>query len=67
MQIVVNGDTVQVSGEGISVSELLALYELDPKHVIVEQNREIVDRGIYEKTRIKEADRLELVHIVGGG
>jgi sulfur carrier protein len=65
--------TVQVNGKGrevprgITVLGLLESLELNPSLVVVEHNREILDRGSYGETPVEEKDVLELVHFVGGG
>ncbi|NNM06001.1 MAG: sulfur carrier protein ThiS, partial [Gemmatimonadetes bacterium] len=41
--------------------------DLTPALVVVEMNREILDRGRYEDVVVAEKDSLELVHFVGGG
>jgi len=51
----------------LSVSGLLEWLNLNPALVVVELNREILDRGSYEKKLIVAEDVLELVHFVGGG
>jgi sulfur carrier protein len=35
--------------------------------VAIELNREIVHKEQWPQTRLKEGDRLEIVHFVGGG
>jgi thiamine biosynthesis protein ThiS len=35
--------------------------------VAVEMNREIVPRAQWQATALKDGDRLEIVHFVGGG
>jgi thiamine biosynthesis protein ThiS len=40
---------------------------MKPDRVAVELNREIVPRDRWSRTRLKESDRLEIVHFVGGG
>lgn len=68
-----SGIRVQINGEdrevqsGLSVSELLESLDLRPSLVVVELNREILDRGLYGETSVAEGDVLELVHFVGGG
>ncbi len=65
--------TVQLNGkaralpEGLTVTELLESLELNPQLVVVERNREILDRSEYAQTRVEDEDVLELVHFVGGG
>ena len=61
-----NGDEREVPG-GLSVRELLERLELNPSLVVVERNREIVERERYGQVPVEEGDRLELVHFVGGG
>lgn len=66
IRIHLNGEDRDVP-EGISVRQLLEHLELNPSLVVVERNREIVDRERYADVPVEEGDRLELVHFVGGG
>lgn len=52
---------------GLSVTGLLQSFDLDPLLVVVELNREILDRERFPATEIREGDQVELVHFVGGG
>ena len=61
-----NGEDREVP-KGISVSALLEWLDLNPALVVVELNREILDRGRYEEFAVEDGDVLELVHFVGGG
>lgn len=47
--------------------ELLTELGLNPRLIAVEYNGEILHRQNWEKTTVKEGDRLEVVTIVGGG
>lgn len=64
--VVVNGDERQLSGRP-SLVELLHLLELDPRRVVVELNRQIVRRPDLPGVALRDGDRVELVHFVGGG
>lgn len=64
--LVVNGEGMLVP-EGTSVAGLLVQLGLDGRKVAVERNEEIVPRSVYEATRLAPADRLEIVHFIGGG
>jgi sulfur carrier protein len=66
IRVRINGTERFVPG-GLSVSQLLEHLELVPATIVVELNREILERSDYEETDVKEGDRLELVHFVGGG
>jgi thiamine biosynthesis protein ThiS len=51
----------------LTVTGLLEWLGLNPALVVVELNREILDRDHYGDTDVAEGDNLELVHFVGGG
>jgi sulfur carrier protein len=70
--------TLHINGEartfdaapGGDLSTLAALIEslaMKPDRVAVELNREIVPRDRWPQTPLKDGDRLEIVHFVGGG
>ena len=64
--VTVNGKDRLVPA-GITVTGLLEALELNPALVVVERNREILDRGRYSAVGVEAGDVLELVHFVGGG
>jgi thiamine biosynthesis protein ThiS len=66
IRITVNGDTRDVA-PGRTVEQFLGDLGLHPRLVVVERNREILDRARYAATEVKAGDMLELVHFVGGG
>lgn len=66
IHITVNGDARSVPA-GRSVTDLLLELDLRPELVVVERNREILERSRYADTPLRDGDTLELVHFVGGG
>lgn len=66
MQIQVNGEPLAVA-PGSSLSDLVAQLELSGKRIAIELNLEIVPRSRYAETLLKEGDRVEIVHAIGGG
>ena len=66
MQIFVNGEGREVSGSE-TLASLLAELGLDPKHLAVEVNLEVVPRGEHASCLLTAGDRLEIVTLVGGG
>ena len=66
IRIRLNGQDREVPG-GRSVQDLLVSLELRPELVVVERNREILDRARYPEVVVEDGDTLELVHFVGGG
>ncbi|HWX56431.1 MAG TPA: sulfur carrier protein ThiS [Verrucomicrobiae bacterium] len=64
---------LQLNGEAREFTDTLVLAELvdqlgmKPDRVAVELNLEIVPRADWPATRLKDGDKLEIVHFVGGG
>jgi thiamine biosynthesis protein ThiS len=68
MNLTINGEPRSFSEPSLPLSALI-IEKLGMKgdRVAVELNRQIVPRGAWETTLLKEGDRLEIVHFVGGG
>ena len=66
VNITVNGDARDVES-GITVTRLLDSLGLHPRLIVVEYNREILNRESYDATEVRAGDNFELVHFVGGG
>jgi len=64
--ITINGDTKTLK-QPESLATLLISLEIDPKRVAVEHNLEIAPKSTYDVVEIKNGDRLEIVHFIGGG
>ncbi|MBR8828072.1 MAG: thiamine biosynthesis protein ThiS [Gomphosphaeria aponina SAG 52.96 = DSM 107014] len=62
----VNGKIHDCEGETLLL-KLLTQLEFNPRLIAVEYNGEILQRQNWEKTTLKEGDRIEVVTIVGGG
>ncbi len=66
IRVQLNGKERDVRGDH-TVGSLLESLELHPGMVVVELNREILERDSYRNFQISEGDTIELVHFVGGG
>ena len=66
MQVYVNGEYKELS-DGLSLLDLLNILNLPIQRIAVELNRSVVRRAEWESTQLKEDDRVEIVHFVGGG
>ena len=66
MHVTVNGETKAFS-QPLTVAQLLVGCGLDSRKVAVERNLEIVPRSGYEAEMIRDGDRIEIVHFIGGG
>ena len=66
IEIQLNGERREVP-EGLTLAGLLDWLKLPADRVAVERNREIAPRSAWASTIIQAADRVEVVHFVGGG
>lgn len=67
MNLLVNGEAVQLPASTETVAELLVHFGLTEKVVIVEHNQVILEKTNHQETRLADGDRIEIVHFVGGG
>ena len=66
LRVFVNGEERQFEAQ-ISVKGMLSKLGLDPAKIAVERNLEIVPRSRYGEVLLRDGDRLEIVHFIGGG
>jgi sulfur carrier protein len=64
--ITLNGDPHELAGP-LTVSELLARLEIDPRRVAIEHNLVVLKRTAFDQTTIQSGDQVEFVNFVGGG
>ena len=65
MTISLNGDPFEVAGP-LSVSELLATLDIDPRRIAVEHNLVVLKRAAFDRTIVNAGDQIEIVNFVGG-
>ena len=66
MQIQVNGERRELPA-GATVETLVATLDLGGRRVAVEVNEVLVPRSTYSAASLKDGDRVEIVHAIGGG
>ena len=66
MRVSVNGDLKEFSS-ALTLAELIAQLDLPLARIAIELNREVVRRSDWGSTMLKDEDRIEIVHFVGGG
>jgi thiamine biosynthesis protein ThiS len=66
LRLYVNGE-IKEFHETISLAELVALLELPATRIAVELNRSVIRRSDWSATVLRDEDRIEIVHFVGGG
>ena len=65
-KIQLNGKKVVIK-TSCTIFDLLKKYKLTNKKVAIEHNGAIVPNGNFKKIFLKNNDKLEIVHFIGGG
>ena len=65
-KIQLNGKKIEIKSK-FTIYELLKRFNLNNKKVAIEHNKIIVPRVNYKKKYLKNNDKLEVVHFIGGG
>ena len=66
IKIKLNGKT-KVIVENLKIQDLIVKLKIPVKKVAIELNQEILDKKNLEKIKLKENDKIEIVHFIGGG
>ena len=66
MKVFINGETKEISKQ-FNLLELLKEFSLPSERIAIELNREVVRKKDWESILINDADKIEIVHFVGGG
>ena len=66
MHLTINGEAREFPTD-ISLAALVEQLGMKSDRVAVELNREIVRRESWPQTLLRDGDKLEIVHFVGGG
>lgn len=65
MKVYVNGEPREVKAS--TLAGLITELDLPVARIAIELNREVVRRSDWDSTMLKDEDRIEIVHFVGGG
>ena len=66
MEIILNGKEKTISPD-LNIEKLLEQLKVNPLTVVIELNLDILDKNKYNRITLKENDKVEIVHFVGGG
>jgi thiamine biosynthesis protein ThiS len=66
VQLSINGKNERVERPA-TLTELLQQLDLNPQHVAVEVNRQLVPRAQHSEYSLNDGDELEIVTLAGGG
>jgi sulfur carrier protein len=67
MKLHINGEERTFDSPVSTLAALVETLGMKSDRVAVELNRDIVPRDRWSETPLKDGDRLEVVHFVGGG
>ena len=65
-KIQLNGKKIVIKSK-LSIFDLLKKHKLSNKKVAVEHNGLIIQKKNYKKKYLKNNDKIEIVHFIGGG
>ena len=65
-KIQLNGRKIELKKK-YSILGLLKRYKLNTKKIAVELNSKIINRNKYQFVFVKDKDKVEIVHFIGGG
>jgi thiamine biosynthesis protein ThiS len=65
-KIQLNGKKVSIK-PNLTIFDLIKRYKLENKKIAVEHNGKIIQKNNFKKKFIKENDKIEIVHFIGGG
>jgi sulfur carrier protein len=66
LHITLNGEQFELD-RPVSVTDLLARLDIDPRRVAVEHNLAILKRHRFPEVVVSDGDTVEIVNFVGGG
>ena len=66
ISVTINGEAREVPAE-IRLDQMLELFSLPRQRIAVELNNVVVRRTDWPDTIVREGDKVEVVHFVGGG
>jgi thiamine biosynthesis protein ThiS len=66
VKVFINGETREIAKQ-LNLVELLKEFSLPAERIAIELNREVVRKKDWESILVNDADKIEIVHFVGGG
>jgi len=66
IKITANGKISRIK-DNLSLLSYVKKLKIPIKKVAVELNEEIIDKNKLSKTKLKNNDKIEIVHFIGGG
>ena len=67
MRLVVNGEEKEFDPQIKTLKDLVSLYNLKTPYYAVMLNSNIIKKNTLDQSILKEGDKIDIVHMVGGG
>ena len=68
MKLIVNNRDTEIKGhDSLNVKELLAEMRYTFPMIVVKVNGTLIKKDKYEDISIKDGDKVEAIHLIGGG
>ena len=65
-KIQLNGKKIVIKSN-YSILDLLKKYKLNNKKIAIEYNGKIIQKDNFKKKYLRDKDKIEIVHFIGGG
>jgi thiamine biosynthesis protein ThiS len=66
VELTINGDKREIK-ESQNLADLVKELDIQAPNFAIALNQQVVPRSKYDSTAIKDNDKVEIVHAVGGG
>ena len=66
VKIKINGKNLIIKPK-MTLKEVITKYKIPEKKVAIELNEKIVNKEKIRKIKVKNLDKIEIVHFIGGG
>jgi len=66
VKVFINGETREIAKQ-VNLLELLKEFSLPSERIAIELNKQVVRKKDWESILVNDADKIEIVHFVGGG
>ncbi len=66
VKIKINGKNFVIKPK-MTLKDIITKYKIPENKVAIELNKEIINKQNLRKIRIKNFDKIEIVHFIGGG
>ena len=66
VKIKINGKNFVIKPK-MTLKDVITKYKIPTKKVAIELNKRIINKRSLQKIKIKNLDKIEIVHFIGGG